>query len=1055
MVINQHVIDNIKERVSLSLEVEKSCKLVKKGVRHFTCCPFHGEKTPSLLVDDAAGHWKCFGCGMSGDVIAWRQETDHLSFREAVAALAQENGIILEEREETAEEVQKRQHKESLYVLNEFCQKFFEAQMQTDEGKEARIYAYHRWGKELCISHGIGFAPASFDSLKSHLEHYGFSIDSAIEIGVLKHNDKKQIYDTYRNRVVIPIRDKMRRIIGFTARRMNEDDKTPKYINSQASILYSKKESLFGIDSAIRDAVNKNKMYLMEGAPDALRLKALGINNAVAALGTAYGISHFNIIKKYTRNIVFIPDSDERKGDDNIGIGLKAVIEAGEAAIAEGMNVSLIELPLRDGIYKNDADSYIKNISIWKELKEKDFIIFLAQHLFQHSNTSYEISDTIQRMVKLVCSIDDEIKQSMYIEELMKMHKSPKVWKKALEEHRKKLREEKLEKNSNSDLSSRDLYEQYGFYKGDNCYYGYNEKGMNTWSNFILKPLFHIKDYNNPKRLYLITNTSNVQEIIELKQEDLISLTRFKQRIEGLGNYIWLATDRELTKLKMYLYERTETAVEIKQLGWNKDGFYAWGNGIYTDMWIAADEYGICRMPSGNYYLPSASRIFANDKMLFQFERKFILTSYNRITLKTYGEKIILTYGERGIIGLSFYFASLFKDVIINTTKFFPILNLFGPKGSGKSELGHTLMSFFIIKNTAPNLMNSTIAALSDTIAQCANALVHIDEYKNTIELSKREFLKGLWDGTGRNRMNMDNDKKREVTAVDCAVILSGQEMPTIDIALFSRLIFVSFNKSEFTMEEKRNFDELARIRELGFSHISLQLLDGRKAVELNFPAQYRQATEELALAVQGYKVEDRILRNWAIPLACFRCLESLFDFPFNSMDLYKTTIAGILAQNKECLSNNELSQFWATYAYLAAEGEIWLEGDFRIDYVGSLKSDVVPNGMEFKTPHPILSIRKDRIYILYNKACKAQGIQGISVESLDFYLKNSAEYLGIKPSVRFKNIVKGQPVLKTEYTQVGGWKGTKTSTVQQAMMFDYEMLKKNFSISLETQCEV
>ena len=109
-------------------------------------------------------------------------------------------------------------------------------------------------------------------------------------------------------------------------------------------------------------------------------------------------------------------------------------------------------------------------------------------------------------------------------------------------------------------------------------------------------------------------------------------------------------------------------------------------------------------------------------------------------------------------------------------------MNLFGPKGSGKSELGHSLMALFIIENIPPNIQNATIPALADLVAQCANALVHIDEFKNNIDIDKREYLKGLWDGAGRSRMNMDRDKKREITAVDSGVILSGQEMATADI---------------------------------------------------------------------------------------------------------------------------------------------------------------------------------------------------------------------------------------------------------------------------------
>lgn len=1051
--IKDKVIEEILEKVSIVKTISNYVTLKKKGYRHKACCPFHNEDTPSFMVDDSKGIFKCFGCGKGGDVITFIREKEGYTFTEAVRKLAAENGIYMDEREETAEECNKRLHRESLFILNEHAAKFFEACLKQAVNSEAWNYVESRWGIEFASSIGIGFAPDTWDSLKLELEKQGFNLDKAIELGLLKKNETGRIYDAYRNRIVIPIKDKMKRIIGFTARKLSGDANVPKYINSPVSEVYSKKGSLFGIDTALRDAASKNKVYLMEGAPDALRLKLLGINNAVAALGTGYGEEHYNLLKPYTKNLVFIPDADELKGDEPIGTGIKAVLEAGEAAIKCGMNVSVIPLPLDDEGHKQDADSYIVNREIWSTLKEEDFILFLAHHLFKTANTSYEVSDAISKLVHIVYSIKDELKQSVYIEELMKLHKAPKVWKKAIDDYRKEMRAASIADHNKKE--GLDLYGTYGFAIDNNKYYNYSEKGsVYIWSNFTLEPLFHIKDYTSPKRLYRITNTSHTEDIIELKQEDLVSLNKFKQRVEGLGNYIWLATEKELTKLKMYLYEQTETALEVKQMGQQKEGFYAFGNGVYFNEWVPADDYGICRLQIGNFYLPSASRIYASDKGMFQFERKFILTNYTTMTICDYGKRIIDCFGHNGIVGLAFYCASCFKDIIVSHTKFFPILNLFGPKGSGKSELGHSLMSFFIIKNTAPNLMNSTIAALSDTIAQCANALVHIDEYKNTIEISKREFLKGLWDGTGRNRMNMDNDKKRQITAVDCGVILSGQEMPTIDIALFSRLIFLSFKKSDFSIDEKRKFDDLTRVRDLGFSHITMQLQDCRKAMEVNFVNNYRQVTDELANTLNGQKVEDRILRNWAIVVATIRAIENLIPLPFQSTELFNIAADGIIKQNKECLSNNELSQFWSTYAYLAAEGEISIEGDYRIDYESTIKTDIIKEALKYKEPIPILAIRKDRIYVLYNKACKAQGIQGLSTESLDFYLKNSAEYFGIKPSMRFKNILKGQEVYRTEKTATGGIRTNKTSSVQQALLFDYNMIKKNFGINLEVVVE-
>ena len=195
-----------------------------------------------------------------------------------------------------------------------------------------------------------------------------------------------------------------------------------------------------------------------------------------------------------------------------------------------------------------------------------------------------------------------------------------------------------------------------------------------------------------------------------MKQEDLVSLSKFKQKVEGLGNYIWLATEKEMTRLKMYLYEQTETAVEITQLGWQRKGFYAFGNGVFDTEWHPVDDYGIVRLgDKGNYYLPASSLIYRDDDKLFQFERRFVHLNYSGISMRDYFSKLVGVFGDNAKVGICFLLATLFRDVITGYTKSFPILNLFGPKGSGKSELGHSLMSLFIIDNTPPNIQNATI----------------------------------------------------------------------------------------------------------------------------------------------------------------------------------------------------------------------------------------------------------------------------------------------------------------------------------------------------------
>jgi len=654
-----------------------------------------------------------------------------------------------------------------------------------------------------------------------------------------------------------------------------------------------------------------------------------------------------------------------------------------------------------------------------------------------------------------VAIVKDDVKESMYLSRLQEFYKHKSLWQTAINQAKKQIQAKKVLDQSKK--IDRDLYTKYGFYEEYNSYFSIASNGgnPNQWSNFIMLPMFHIKDSLLPKRLYRIKNQNNQEEIIEMKQEDLVSLSKFKQKVEGLGNYIWLASERELTKLKMFLYEQTETATEITQLGWQRKGFFAFGNGCFDTEWHPVDEYGIVRLKAGNFYLPGSSLIYRDDVKLFQFERKFIYTNYNAVSMRDYTEKLIRVFGDNAKVGVCFLLATLFRDVIVGLTKSFPILNLFGPKGSGKSELGHSLMSFFIIKNTPPNIQNATNPALGDLVAQCANALVHIDEYKNTIDLDKREFLKGLWDGTGRSRMNMDRDKKREITSVDCGVILSGQEMTTIDIALFSRLVYLTFTKTEFSNEEKRAFDECKRLRDMGLSHLTLQLLRHRTKMEANFNANYHECMADLNTRLSGEKIEDRIQRNWVIPLAAFRTMEAVLDVPFSYKDMLDITVSGIIRQNNECKSNNELANFWNMVSYLVQDGEVYCDSDYRISYVSKFKSDSVKNGIEWRNPRPVLMMRKNRIFMLYKKFSKQVGDSALPPESLKFYLENSKEYLGVKNSVRFKNIQKGVEVTKQVERADGKVEYRKTSSTEQAMCFDYEQLRQAYNINLEIDSEV
>ena len=1028
--IPKTIIEKILDAAHIEDVVGEFLPLQKRGTVYRALCPFHQEKTPSFTVTPNRSMFYCFGCHKGGNVITFLMEHENMTYPEAVRWLGRKYGIEVEEREETIDEKQQRLKRESLLIVNTAVHKHYREVFL--RYKPAQDYAYRRWGQKYCDEIEIGFAPIDGKALA----HLPLQKEFLQELGLIN----PQGYDFFQNRIVIPIKDRYQHIIGFTARVM--DDSQPKYLNSKESLLYSKRSTVFGLDVAWRAAGKAGQMYLVEGAPDCMRLHAIGVQNAVADLGSAWTVEQFQLIKRAANKVCFIPDNDPLKGGADYGTGIEAVMKAGKLATEQHLTVSVKEITTTEEGKKEDPDTYFKNQTLFKAVEEEDFILWLAAKLFETSGNTEQKSDAVKRIAHLLSFIDDDTKLTMFIDALTKYHRGKLFWQKAIENERTR-----RDSPKEDDI---DLNRQYGFWIDRGKYFSTTEKsGVLEWSNFTLTPLFHIKDPLMAKRLYLLTNELGVKEIVEMEQEDLISLQKFRQKLESLGNFIWKAGEKELIKLKSFLYEKTETAAQIKQLGWNKKGFFAFGNGIFDGLQFhEVNEYGIVHLgEKGNFYLPALSRIYKENTDYFRFERQFVHFNFSMISLRDFTRQLFLVFGDNGKIGFCFYLATLFRDIITLTTRSFPILDLFGPKGSGKSELGHTLMSFFVIDNIPPNIQNSTIPALNDTVAAAANALVHIDEYKNGIDTAKIEFIKDLWDGTGRTRMNMAADKKKETTAVDAGVIISGQEMPTADIALFSRLIFLSFPKSNFTASEKANYQQLLQIRSKGLSHLTLQLLAHRDKFGQCFYDQYRQTLDDVNSRLTSHTIIDRIVQNWVIPLTSFRCLEGKLDTTLSYKKLLEITVEGIVHQNMECKTNDELGSFWRMVQFLNSEGEINEDADFKIKAVSRFRSTLVSETV-WTEPRKILYLQKTRIFMLYKLNAHRNGETSLPEESLRYYLENSKEYLG-EQRMTYHVVKKGNQVLDFEHRDAKG-QPTKMSVQQRSYCFDYEKLVEAFDINLE-----
>ena len=1052
--IPERIIEQVLDRNSIvDVITEYGIQLKRHGRSKYyeCCCPFHGEKTPSFKVDEIKGTYRCFGCGERGNAISFVMKHDGLEFPAAVKVLADKKNIKIEEREETDDEKNSRLEREANLALMARVDALYKAMFREDA--DAQEYAHGRWGAEYCEEEGIGYAPKG-NVLVSWAEKNGESLDRLRTLSLVGLDEHNCWYDFFRARIMIPIKDRMGHVISYTARDMTGTSKS-KYLNGAESPIYRKGDVLFGFHNARRIASKEQKVYAVEGAPDCMRLQQIGVVNTVAPLGTAWTEAQFTLLKRIVHKICFLPDADPAKDGDEFGAGVKAVIKNGKEAMKAGFAVSVKPIPLGKQGEKQDPDEYCQDIKRFNGLEERDFIIWLAELRFERAKTTEAKATVVAELAGLIAMVQSDTEQAMLIDELAEMSgKKEALWRSAVNDQKRIANEKAGQPKKQKEIEIEQL-SQYGFYIKKGKYCSTTKDGDEwEWSNFTMEPLFHIIDNIMPKRLYYIKNEFGLKRLVELRQEELVGLSKFKQKVEGLGNFIWMASDREFTKLKRFLYEVTETAEEVKQLGWQRAGFFAFGNGVWDGVeFQTVDDMGIVRLGElGNYYLPAFSQQYKKDNKLYKFEKMFVHLSYSSIPLRQFTSQIFRVFGDNGRIGFCFLLATLFRDIVTAETRSFPILNLFGPKGSGKSELGHTLMSFFIAGNVPPNIQNATLPALNDTVAAVANALVHIDEFKNDIDLYKREFLKGLWDGTGRTRMNMDLDKKKETTSVDAGIILSGQEMATADIALFSRFIYLTFDRSEFSKEEQTEYNRLKELRSLGVSHLTLQLLRHRKKMEVEFKDIYRLTQTEIDAELEGERIEDRIKNNWLIPLSVLRTLEGALGISVRYEELKPVVLEGIRRQNAECKSNNELAGFWNSVKYLLSEGEIVNEGDFRIKTLTELRTDIAM--MEWPAGKRILFLQKSRIFKLYKRLNKLTDEVGIPEASLKYYLEKSREFLGEKKSVRFSCFMKGG-IPKMSQPSLPGERTRQLQEVQRAYCFDYDELVRNYHINLMENLEV
>jgi DNA primase len=394
--ISQQTIQQILSHIDIVDVVGEFVRLKKRGTNFLGLCPFHNEKTPSFTVSPSKEIYKCFGCGRSGNTISFLMEHEKYSYVEALRWLAARYNIQVEETETSAEFKQLQQVSDSLYILNNFAQKFFSEQLRdTEEGRDIALSYLHERGFSDAIidKFQLGYNPQGRDQFAKAAVAAQYNPELLRKSGLVVERDG--LADNYRGRIIFPIHNQSGKVLGFGARVIGKADRAPKYINTPENEIYVKSKILYGSYFA-RHAIDKaNECLLVEGYTDVISLHQAGIENVVASGGTSLTVDQLRLIKKYTPNLTIIYDGDPA--------GIKAAMRGLDLALEEGLQVQLVLIPDNE-----DPDSYVHKVgaSTFRQFiqdNKKDVI------LFQVEVSMKEAGNDSQKKAALVNQIADSI----------------------------------------------------------------------------------------------------------------------------------------------------------------------------------------------------------------------------------------------------------------------------------------------------------------------------------------------------------------------------------------------------------------------------------------------------------------------------------------------------------------------------------------------------------------------------------------------------------------------------------------------------------------------
>lgn len=1020
--------------ISIVDVISRYITLKRAGSNYTGCCPFHNERSPSFMVNPTKNFYKCFGCGKAGDSISFVREKESSTFEEAIEKIAAIGGVSIDyERIDIAEAKAKKEEKDEAIALMQYAGKEYQSALYKND--TAFEYMLNRGFSHADIAEWrLGWAPEGFRFLTEKINESGRS-SLALKINLLAKKDDRT-HDFFSGRVMIPVEDHQGRLVAFGGRIIDSKLKTAKYINSSESLIYSKSNVLFGLNHAHYAIKKQGYAILVEGYTDVIRLHSVGFPIAVASCGTAFTAEQAKLLKRYCGSVVIMRDGDSA--------GMKAAMKDVNIAIAEGFIAYAAILPEKedpDSFFRSDRVVWmmenIKDAIVWKAMVIRDEWVKLGKDIAGKT-------DALDQIVEMLLCIKSPNRRDEYIKQVAPlMEMKPTEMQKAI-----KRRQDEFEIERSKDMESEDgalpkwvkehdLYANGFVQNFENSkehpmgmyFLNNNGSGITRSTNFTVKPLYHLYDSINNRRLIEVSNYRQTS-FIEMPSRAMISLDAFEIALIEKGAF---TTDPTFTKanfkrMAAWMSDNMRKAYELKTLGWQTlEGFFAFSNKvIYNDEQLDYNEMGAVDINDVSFISMGISNIqkdFRQENNIYENDL-YLKHVETKVSFSEWAELFNKVYPDNGPFGIAFVLISLFKDRVVHVTKV-PHLYCYGPKGSGKSDFAESLTwLFFSGKNSDGKLIQgfnlnpgqSTVFSFFSRLERFRNCPALFNEFdEDMIEDYKFGAFKAAYDGEGREVGEGDTGKARKtkIQKVQGTCILVGQYLSVRDDgSVLSRSISAEFRLErvkKLTEQDMKNHRQLKDMEEKGLSGIIVELLKHRDsitdALRPEFLEVYKSITSDTRAA--GINAETRILRNYTLCATMIKIASGIWKLPFTYNEFYKKCLDTVISHNRMLRDNSALANFWKIIEFAFDQKLISLGFAFDIELKSNLEvvRDRDTKELTFEKQTQILMLRFSNLYGIYSKLYKDRtGNKAPEEETLLTYLKDQPYYVGLVRIHGFKD---------------------------------------------------